>query len=166
MTIHLFTFIKFIVYLVWYYYESFQSLQALAVTITKFVVEPLEHIGHAVGKLIHGTLQELPIQIWPFAMAFICVMSFFLLILVFGYRIKLFYLFGIEPGKDTPRHAIKDDKQQEELQSRIQDLTCQVSGIFLISSNSERRVMIMIIIFLCLAVNCMRFPYVSRNITA
>ena len=105
--------------------------KALAVTITKFVLEPLEHIGHAFGKLIHGTLQELPIQIWPFAMAFICLMSFFFLILAFGYRIKLFYLFGIEPGRQTERAIVNDEKQREELHSRIQDLTCQVNYIFI-----------------------------------
>ena len=107
--------------------QTILLFQALAVTVTKFVVEPLEHIGHAVGKLIHGTLQELPIQIWPFALAFICMMSLFILTLVFGYRIKLFYLFGIEPGKHTPRDSIRDKEQQKQLQDRIQDLSCQVS---------------------------------------
>ena len=113
------------------------------------MVEPLGHIGHAVGKLIHGTLQELPIHIWPFAMAFICVMSVLLLILVFGYRIKLFYLFGVEPGRHSRGPSIKDDRQQEELQSRIQDLTNQVSGVFFIYSNSERWIVVMIRTCMC-----------------
>lgn len=82
-------------------------------TVTKFVVEPLEHIGQAVGKLIHGTMRELPVQLWPFALAFLCLMTIFILTLVFGYRIKLFYLFGIEPGKYTPQPSIKDKEHVE-----------------------------------------------------
>ncbi len=40
------------------------------------------------------------------------------------FRIKLFYLFGLEPAPQTA--AIQDTEQQERLQNRIQDLTNQV----------------------------------------
>ncbi len=49
--------------------------------------------------------------------------------LLFCFRIKLFYLFGLEPAQPTTHGAIQDTEQQERLQNRIQDLTNQVRYI-------------------------------------
>lgn len=108
--------------------NCFYFFQALAVTLTKFFLEPLEHVGQGISKLISGTLQHLPVHLWPFALGFLCFMTFLLLILAFGYRIKLFHLFGIEPGKATvPQKSIEQSEEHKQLRSRVEELTCQVS---------------------------------------
>ncbi len=97
-------------------------MQALAVTVTQFVLEPLEHIGSAIGRLIGNTLQDLPLQLWPFAQAFVGFVTFLLLTMACGYKTNIFYMFGMEPGET--RHSRRHIEAQ--MKDRSEELTHHV----------------------------------------
>ena len=65
---------------------SFVFFQALAVTLTKFCVEPVEHVGAALNLFLQRTLVGLPIYLWPVAIGFGVLMLVLLMIMMFGYR--------------------------------------------------------------------------------
>ncbi len=85
-------------------------------TVTKFVLEPIEHIGSAIGRLIRNTLQELPVHLWPFASGFLVLVTILTLIMACGYRTKFF---GLEP-------AHRKTSSEAEMAVQIEDLTRQV----------------------------------------
>lgn len=80
------------------------SLQAVAVTLTHFVVEPLSHVGLALGNFFKGTLAPLPFFMWPVVVFFILFVTFLLIIVKAGYRVHLpYFLARIEPGHPSPQ---------------------------------------------------------------
>ena len=97
--------------------------QALAVTVTKFAVEPLEHIGVAVRKFILAMLYDVPYTLYPFLLVFAMLLVLMVLLLSFGYRIKLFYLLGLEPAA-PPRVQVDPDTRQA-----VEDIRQQVRGV-------------------------------------
>ena len=60
--------------------------QAIAVTLTKFFVEPLEHIGRSLGKFIRAPLEDLPVQMWPIVLIFLVIVFTLAMIMGFGYQ--------------------------------------------------------------------------------
>lgn len=73
--------------------------QALAVTITTFLLEPLEYIGEGIGKLVRGSLQGLPVYLWPYVLVFLTLLVLLILIMGCGYKIRLPFLFSLEPHR-------------------------------------------------------------------
>ena len=90
-------------------------------TVTKFVLEPIEHIGSAMGRLIRNTLQDLPVHLWPFALGFMVLVTFLILTMACGYRTKFFYIFGLEPAQSRRRTP-----SEVQMAGRIEELTKQV----------------------------------------
>ena len=113
--------------------------KALAVTVVRFIVEPLEHIGSAIGRMIRGTLQDLPVHLWPVALAFVAFVTFLLLTMACGYKARFFYIFGMEPGHQTefkPKH--------QQLEFRIQELTNEIERLKVsLVSESEKKGVVM-----------------------
>jgi hypothetical protein len=70
--------------------------RAIAVTFTKFLLEPFEHIGRAPGLFVRAPLKELPVQMWPIALAFMFLVFILVLVMAFGYNIRLPVWFGLE----------------------------------------------------------------------
>ena len=119
------------------------SLQAIAKTITKFLVEPLEHIGHSVNKFLRAILIGLPVTISPLVLAFVMFVCLFLLMMSCGYRVRVWPLFALEP---TARPATTSPANELRLQSRIDDLTQQVLPPFgLLQTDEALTLNIMII---------------------
>lgn len=72
--------------------------KAVAVTITKFVVEPLEHIGLGLKRFMLGMLEDVPFVFNGLFLSFAIFLVVLVLVLSFGYKIKLVHLLDIEPG--------------------------------------------------------------------
>ena len=71
-------------------------------TLSKIILEPLNHIGPAFSSLIKGVFQGLPIQLYPIAL--VCFMVFFVIILIVGsgYDINLFHLICLRAPRQQP----------------------------------------------------------------
>ena len=76
--------------------------QAIAVTVANFVLEPLEHIGRHLGRFIRSTMAELPIHLQAVIFPFLVVMILMVVMMLFGYRIRLFHFIGFEPSPTLP----------------------------------------------------------------
>ena len=75
-------------------------------TITKFFVEPLEHIGGAISKFFKATLQDLPVYMWPVVLISILIILTLFLVIMQGYRVNILGpLLGIEPVHQPVQHA-------------------------------------------------------------
>lgn len=111
--------------------------QAIAKTITKFFVEPLEHIAHAVNKFLKAILIGLPVTIAPVVLGFIMVVCLFLLMMCCGYRVRIWPFVSFEP---TPRPVMSvTSEQQHHHQQRIEDLTEQVQQLTIQQSDAKEK---------------------------
>ena len=82
--------------------------QAIAVTVANFVLEPLEHIGRHLGRFIRSTMAELPIHLQAVILPLLVVMILMVVMMVFGYRIRLFHFIGFEPSPTLPSLPTND----------------------------------------------------------
>ncbi|XP_078675152.1 chloride channel CLIC-like protein 1 [Branchiostoma floridae x Branchiostoma belcheri] len=71
--------------------------KAFAVTLTKFFLEPMEHIGRSFSKFFEGVFHDLPPQLWPFAFLAVMLMSLLLMIMLAGYSINIPFIFNLQP---------------------------------------------------------------------
>jgi len=72
-------------------------MKALSATINQMALEPLEYLGQALGKFIHGTFSELPWFMWPVALALVVI----LVLVARGYHLGLgFGLISIAPSNN------------------------------------------------------------------
>ena len=99
----------------------FFYFQAIAVTITKFFLEPLEHIGQSVSLLIRGMLQDLPLHVWPIALLVLFIFVLLIMTMFAGYRVNFFHVIQVGPGERQPQ-AIASSADQ----NRVEELTSQV----------------------------------------
>lgn len=60
--------------------------KAIMATITRLILEPVEHVGEAISKFIKATLHNLPIYLWPVVLVLISV--------VFVMTVVVLKLFG------------------------------------------------------------------------
>lgn len=95
--------------------------KAIAVTLTKFILEPLEHIGEAVGKMLEACVKDLPVQLWPVSLGLIIIGFLMTLIMCFGYKINLFYLLGMEPS-NNPSLTANEKKLMKKLEDMSREL--------------------------------------------
>ena len=89
------------------------SLQALAVTLTRFFVEPFEHIGEAVRKLLMSLLEGVPFYLYPLMIVFLIVILLLPLLVFRNYCIRSWFL-NIEPSH-TP-----DNSEARALQKKLE----------------------------------------------
>ncbi len=90
--------------------------EAIAVTVTKFVLAPLELIGVNLGKFFSALFGNVPVTLWPIVSVLMVVGLFVLAILFCGYSIRLpFGLLQIAPGQRiehrTVVNEIRDNRQ-------------------------------------------------------
>jgi hypothetical protein len=77
---------------------------AVADTIVKFVLLPLEHLGEHIGKFFAKLLDELTWLSSPVVLAFVFAVVLLMMVMICGYRLKLpFFLGSFEPR--TPRRS-------------------------------------------------------------
>ena len=74
------------------------------VTVSKFLLEPLQHLGEGVNRMVTTCLKDLPVHLWPIVLPILLLM---LLVMGFGYKIHIVHLFGLEPSK-TPMLQAND----------------------------------------------------------
>ena len=90
-------------------------------TITKFFLEPVEHIGQSVSLLIRGMLQDLPLHVWPIALLVLFVFVLLVMTMTSGYRLNFFHLIQVGPGeRQAPAITPSTDV------NRVEELTLQV----------------------------------------
>ncbi|CAH1775435.1 unnamed protein product [Owenia fusiformis] len=93
--------------------------QAIAVTFTKFLLEPVKYIGESVGDFFKHLLKDMPVQLAPFVLAFVVITLILMIIMTFGYRIRLPFFFSLE--RDSPKvdsgSDTKELKQMAEKQN-------------------------------------------------
>ncbi|XP_074642345.1 chloride channel CLIC-like protein 1 [Tubulanus polymorphus] len=94
--------------------------QAVAVSITKFILEPVTHIGESISKFFRSILLHVPPVMYPVVIGCTLVCLFFLLILTFGYRIRLpFFMGAIEPTKQEQTSSKEFVKAIESMKTEI-----------------------------------------------
>jgi Tfp pilus assembly protein PilO len=91
--------------------------RAVAVTFTKFLLEPLEHIGRALSRFMRAPLEELPVQMWPIALAFMFLVVILVLVMAFGYNIRLPLWFGLE--QSDRKHIESVANMNKQIQKRL-----------------------------------------------
>ena len=92
-------------------------------TLTKFFLEPMQHIGVALSALIRGLLEDMPIFMWPISIAFAMSLIIFTLLIVSRYRLRfLWNVFQLEPAPLQAHGAIQDAQQNQQATEAIQDV--------------------------------------------
>ena len=86
--------------------------QVFAVTFVRFFVSPMKDIGVAFGEFLKALLIDLPITLYPLALAAVTVFFFLFLFMWMGYRISMPFFFSIEPGQ--PAAVTSDDSGSKE----------------------------------------------------
>jgi hypothetical protein len=98
---------------------------AVAETLTLLVVQPLEHLGTHLGKFFSSLLAS---QSWLASipvLAFVCLVTLVLLVMLFGYKIKLpWFLGSIEP-----QAYHRPSTQVLGLESKIQELETKIRSL-------------------------------------
>ncbi|XP_031566170.1 chloride channel CLIC-like protein 1 isoform X2 [Actinia tenebrosa] len=90
---------------------------AVSVTITRFFVQPLEHIADAVGKSFRALFQHLPLQWQPLMFLACLVITILLLICVRGFHVSSPFLrFGVggQPALNN-EHLLRIEHQMQQM---------------------------------------------------
>ncbi|XP_052774071.1 chloride channel CLIC-like protein 1 isoform X1 [Mya arenaria] len=104
--------------------------KAIGVTFVRFFVAPLKDVGAAMSEFIRALLIDLPLTLYPIAIAMVSIFLFMILFMWFGYSIRLPFFLTIErspavvAGDSGLHQALQDSTQQtkaqlEKLQERL-----------------------------------------------
>lgn len=77
--------------------------KAVGVTFVRFFLSPLKDVGASLSSFIRELLIDLPLTLYPVAMAMVTVFLFLILFMTFGYSLRLPFFLSIEP---SPYHAV------------------------------------------------------------
>ncbi|XP_021354685.1 uncharacterized protein LOC110451148 [Mizuhopecten yessoensis] len=113
--------------------------KALAVTFVRFFVTPLKDVGEALGEFLRALLIDLPITLYPIAIAAVTIFFFLFLFMWMGYSIRLPFFLSIEPGQPTV--AVGDTGTQEAIEEHSRDLQNQMQAIQDALVSQEKKVM-------------------------
>ncbi|CAH1261312.1 CLCC1 [Branchiostoma lanceolatum] len=108
--------------------------KAFAVTLTKFFLEPMEHVGRSFSKFFEGVFHDLPVQLWPFAFLAMMLMSLLLMIMAAGYSINVPFIFSLQP------RAVNTVTLPLETQTCMEDTRQQVLQIIDVLREQQRAV--------------------------
>jgi hypothetical protein len=116
----------------------------VSVTIIKFFLEPLEHVGEAVNKLVVSAYGGLPFYLW-------IPVSCILVILIFviaGYRLRTLF-FSLEPHQASPVQAAvryeleAENRRLQELvdsrEAQVAQLETENRGLLELAENNRLR---------------------------
>ncbi|XP_078590701.1 chloride channel CLIC-like protein 1 isoform X2 [Branchiostoma floridae x Branchiostoma japonicum] len=106
--------------------------KAFAVTLTKFFLEPMEHIGRSFSKFFGGVFHDLPVQLWPLAFLAVMLMSLLLMIMMAGYSINIPFIFSLQP------RAVNTITLPLETQTCMEDTRQQVLQVVNILKEQQR----------------------------
>ncbi|XP_033738950.1 chloride channel CLIC-like protein 1 [Pecten maximus] len=113
--------------------------KALAVTFVRFFVSPLKDVGEALGEFLRALLIDLPITLYPIAIATVTIFFFLLLFMWMGYSIRLPFFLSIEPGQTTVVGG--DTGTQEALEEHSKEMQNQMKAIQDALVSQEEKVM-------------------------
>ena len=102
---------------------------ALAETVSKLVLHPLEHLGLSLGKFFNSLLRESSWVAAPVILVFSFVAFLLCLVMLFGYRFRLpFFLGSLE--RDRPNPPVKEQSPAHfrELQEEIKILRSELKS--------------------------------------
>lgn len=77
--------------------------KAVGVTFVRFFLSPLKDVGASLSSFIRELLIDLPLALYPVAMAMVTIFLFLILFMTFGYSLRLPFFLSIEP---SPYHAV------------------------------------------------------------
>lgn len=77
--------------------------KAFGVTFVRFFLSPLKDVGASLSSFIRELLIDLPLTLYPVAMAMVTIFLFLILFMTFGYSLRLPFFLSIEP---SPYHAV------------------------------------------------------------
>lgn len=77
--------------------------KAVGVTFVRFFLSPLKDVGASLSSFIRELLIDLPLTLYPVAMAMVTIFLFLILFMTFGYSLRLPFFLSIEP---SPYHAV------------------------------------------------------------
>jgi hypothetical protein len=97
--------------------------KALAVTVTKFFLEPAGHIGEALNHLLVASFRDLPFYLFIPMFILIIVGGVIVMLIVSGYRIRTPF-FSIEPHHRTGQL----ETENKYLIEQVRDLTLKLRG--------------------------------------
>lgn len=111
--------------------------KALAVTFVRFFVSPLKDIGEAFGEFLRALLIDLPVTLYPIAIAAVTIFFFLFLFMWMGYSIRLPFFLSIEPGQT----AVAGGDTQEALEGHSKEIQNQIKAVQDAVLNQEQKVM-------------------------
>ncbi|KAK3091261.1 hypothetical protein FSP39_018401 [Pinctada imbricata] len=94
--------------------------KAVAVTFVRFFVSPLKDVGTSLSQFIRALLIDLPLTLYPVALALVTVFFFLLLFMWFGYSIRLPFFLSIEP---TPGYGALGGGDATQVNKAIEENT-------------------------------------------
>ena len=103
--------------------------QAVAVTFTKFFLEPAGHIGKALNQLVTEAFDDLPFYLWLPVFVLIVLLIVLTMFFVSGYRVRG-WLWNIEPHRPVEplREQIRQlEQHRQALQEEKQNLRRQLA---------------------------------------
>ncbi|XP_069128443.1 uncharacterized protein [Argopecten irradians] len=107
------------------------------VTFVRFFVSPLKDIGEAFGEFLRALLIDLPITLYPIAIAAVTIFFFLFLFMWMGYSIRLPFFLSIEPGQT----AVAGGDTQEALEGHSKEIQNQIKAVQDAVLNQEQKVM-------------------------
>ncbi|XP_070563542.1 chloride channel CLIC-like protein 1 isoform X2 [Ptychodera flava] len=78
-------FFLFVISIPWNWLHMYK---ALAVTVSKFVLKPLEHLGEAMGKFFNSVYKDLPVEVLSKAVLILIIVIVLVLIMLYCYNIR------------------------------------------------------------------------------
>ncbi|ELU06457.1 hypothetical protein CAPTEDRAFT_228306 [Capitella teleta] len=93
--------------------------KAVAVTLTRFLMEPLEHIALGFKRFIVAMVTDVPVMLYFPLLLFSMFLLFLLLIFLSGYRVDILYLFSLSPGNDQRQRIRSLERENESLQREL-----------------------------------------------
>ena len=92
-------------------------------TFVRFFLAPLKDVGTAVSEFLRALLLDLPLTLYPVAIAVVGLFSFMFLFMWFGYSIRLPFFLSIER---SPQLSVADSKLNAALTENSQQIMKQV----------------------------------------
>jgi hypothetical protein len=87
----------------------------VAVTLTKFIVEPFEHIGVGIKRFMLAMVEDVPFVLNPIFLVFGMTLIVLILIFISGYKINICHLIGLEPTRQNPQLTARIHEQDAEV---------------------------------------------------
>lgn len=99
---------------------------AIAVTFIRFFLAPLKDVGSAVSEFLRALLKDLPLTLYPVALAMVSLFFFMMLFMWFGYSIRLPLFLTIER---SPQLSVADSHLHQAIQDTSERTLTQMKSL-------------------------------------